>query len=95
MWHWVVARDKSGQPFLRGPYTSGMRAQRIKDRMDVEAEIIPLPTRDSTRATRMLKERRIEGFGLEEGTRKFKHGAMEGEIGYDSQDDKSKRDDDW
>ena len=86
MWYWIVAMSGEGQPFLRGPYGSPLRAQERSDKMEVDSRIVPLPTRDTARATRMLKEKRIDDFGLEEGTRMFKHGAMEGEIDYDSRE---------
>lgn len=65
--------DRGGQPFLRGPF-SQFQAQRINDKQDVQGEVVPLDTRDPDRATRMLKEKRLEGeMPFEEAVRKFGH----------------------
>ena len=73
MW-WIVTSDvKTGAPLLRGPYPSQYRAQVMLDNQGVSGEVVSLPTKDPARATRMLKEKRIEEFGLEEGVKRFRH----------------------
>jgi hypothetical protein len=72
-WWWIVT-VRDGQPFLRGPY-SQFQAERVNDKQDVRGEVVPLRTRDPNRATRMLKERRLEGEDMpfEEAVRRFRH----------------------
>jgi len=72
-WWWIVT-VRGGQPFLRGPY-SQFQAERINDKQDVRGEVVPLRTKDPDRATRMLKEMRLEeeDMPFEEAVKKFRH----------------------
>lgn len=74
---WLTFIDHRGKPCLRGPYHSDMQAQEKADRLEFDVEIVTLPTSDPDRATRILKERRIEGEGYVEGIRNFRHKGLE------------------
>jgi len=81
MSYWVTFLDDKGKPCLRGPYHSEGRAQEKVDKLDREGSIISLPTSNPDTATRMLKERRLDGLGVTEGTKNFRHrGLSEYEI---------------
>jgi len=72
MYYWVTFLDKNGRTILRGPYTS-WQAQDKVDSLDVEAEMHQLPTANREKAVRMLKEKKIDDVGTDEGLRNFKH----------------------
>jgi len=72
--YWIVTTGKDGSPGLMGPYLSMLRAQKIVDEsLEVEAEIVRLGTVNPAKATRELKEGRIEKYGYSEGVKRFRH----------------------
>lgn len=71
--YYIVFVDGRGNPNQRGPFITELRAQEKLDEMDVEGEIYRLPTRDPDTATRMLKDKRLDAYGVDEGTRRFSH----------------------
>ncbi|MCJ7663530.1 MAG: hypothetical protein MUO24_04750 [Desulfobacterales bacterium] len=73
MYCYIVGRDRVGKPYIRGPYTSVLVAERVNDAADYPGELVTLKTADPNRATRILKERRIRRVGLDEGMKKFRH----------------------
>lgn len=73
MFYWVTFLDKKGRTALRGPYYSEMRAQEKVDSLDVEGEIHKLSTPNREKAVRILKEKKIDRAGVDEGLRNFKH----------------------
>jgi hypothetical protein len=70
---WVVFVDDKGNPRLRGPYVSEVLARRKLDNLLMKGNVYELPTSSSERATRMLKEKRIDEFGYQEGVKRFSH----------------------
>jgi len=73
MYYYIVGRDRESKPFIRGPYSSILVAERVNDEMDHPGELVTLKTADPNRATRILKERKIRRLGLDEGMKKFRH----------------------
>ena len=73
MAHWLVFDDDNGRGCLRGPYYSYARAQEKGDKLLREFKIVELPTSNSDKATRMIKERRIDSRGFDEGSKNMRH----------------------
>lgn len=78
MW-WILAWDTKMKPNLFGPYYSEMRAQQAADSKGLrDPEYYQLNTKDTGRATQMLKEKLTSKFGKEDGQwekgmQKFRH----------------------
>jgi len=49
-----------GKEGLLGPFGARYSAERRADALDTEARVIYLPTRDSRRASRLFKAKRVE-----------------------------------
>lgn len=73
---WLLALDTaSGKTIIMGPYMSEDDANRVGfEKLAGHFEVVPLPTRDSAKATKMLKYRRFQQTAqLEEAIRRAKH----------------------
>lgn len=70
---WLVFDDDKGRGCLRGPYHTYSRALEKQDDLAQGGNIVELPTSDTVKATRMVKERRIDERGFEEGSRNMRH----------------------
>jgi len=71
---WITTHDKTkGVEGLMGPYRSEFQAQKVADKLEVDYDIIYLPTSDPTRATRLVKEQKIQEEGYEIGTKRMVH----------------------
>jgi hypothetical protein len=83
---WIVTIGSNGSPHLFGPYPTELKAVQIADERGFrDPEIVFLPTRDSTRATRILKERRTELMAKQYGSwelgmKKFRHPDKHGRL---------------
>ena len=75
MAYWVLVKKGAGRLGLLGPYLLMGKAQEVVDARDdgFDCEVVKLETCDPTKATRILKARRIEGEGLELGVKNFRH----------------------
>ena len=74
-YYWLLTFNSNGKTVLLGPYESEYRAQAVSDKLDYSCRMISLPTRDLTRATRIVKERRIsvDGDSLDEASERVSH----------------------
>ncbi len=70
---YLIFLDGEGKPCQRGPYMTRFKAQERLDGLDSEGEIYQLDTTDENKATRLLKEKRVEMLGTKEGTRNLSH----------------------
>lgn len=62
--YWLVAKGREGtriqgKTALLGPFSTEPLAERRGDELETEYKIIKLPTRDPSRASRMLKAKRV------------------------------------
>ena len=62
--YWLVTKGREGTKIygktaLLGPFSTESSAERRGDELETEYKIISLPTRDPSRASRMLKAKRI------------------------------------
>jgi len=78
MSYWVLAHTEKGRPIVDGPHSTEDKAldwimMNVPSNRREAAEIRDLPTRDSTRATRILKHGLIQKVGLDEGMRNATH----------------------
>jgi len=80
-YYWLLAQDpKSGKSVILGPYVTEDDANRIGFvKLAGSFEVIPLPTRDPGKATKMLKYRRFHQTAkLEEALKRAKHQPTKG-----------------
>lgn len=60
MYYWISA-TKEGRKILLGPYkTEDEATEKGMEKLDISFDVIPLPTSDESRATRMLKAKILE-----------------------------------
>ena len=87
MWFWVVGKHE-GKTHLYGPCNSEERAYEIgSDKFIGDFEVVQLPTRNSSRATQMVKAKKLVKYDIEEATKKFKHPKQEKEDPIETFDD--------
>lgn len=75
-YYWILAVEpKTGRPIVLGAYSSEDEANRVGfAKIDGSFEVVKLKTRDSSRATKILKYRRFHQTAkLEEATKRAKH----------------------
>jgi len=75
-YYWILARDKtSGKSVILGAYNDESEANRIGfEKLEGDFEVIPLNTKDASRATKILKYRRFNQTSkLEDVLRRAKH----------------------
>jgi len=77
---WIVDSNSRGDPVLlppkgQKPFELYSRAESYKDeKCTLHAEVIDLPTTNRSRATQMMKAKRVDKFSSTElGMRKFRH----------------------
>ena len=76
MYYWIVGvSDTSGRRIIYGNKDTYEEAQKtVASILDAECEIIPLRTRDSRRATQMLRGGVLnETNSVDEALKRFKH----------------------
>lgn len=76
MYYWILAVDKNtGRPVVLGAYNSEESANRVGfEKIDGTFEVVPLPTRDSSKATKILKYKRFNQTAkLEEAFKRARH----------------------
>ena len=77
-WWWIWTKDKNlGKEGIKGPFPTSYQAHQIADKLEVDSEVIPLPTQNENTATRILKNRRQDEEGYYEGTKHFVHTGMD------------------
>jgi hypothetical protein len=75
-YYWILATDKSsGRPVILGAYRTEEEANRVGfEKIDGHFEVVPLNTRDISRANKLLKYRRFDQTNrLEEAMKRAKH----------------------
>jgi len=70
---YLIFDDDRGRPCQRGPYFSAVEAQSKLDKLDREGELYQLATSNPERATRIIKEKRIDALGVSQGTKNMRH----------------------
>lgn len=74
MYYWIISTDSKGKRSLIGPYNSEYSAQRKADNLEQDYDIVSLPTRNSSSASRMVKAKAFEDSGdFDKSTQKLKH----------------------
>jgi hypothetical protein len=63
--YWIVAKGRDGTKIrgktaLLGPFNTEFTADEKADELETDSKVIYLPTRDPSRASRMLKAKRVE-----------------------------------
>ena len=77
---WLLAREAAtGKIIILGPYAQEDEANRVGfEKLAGNFEVVPLPTRDSGKATKMLKYRRFHQTArLEEAIKRARHKVEE------------------
>ncbi len=75
-YYWILATDReSGRAIILGAYDTEDEANRVGfEKIDDSFEVVPLNTRDSGRATKMLKYRRFDQTAkLEDAIKRARH----------------------
>ena len=76
--YYVYVPDTNGSYIQRGPYLSGSKADRVKEKMEEEthkeAEVKSWPTWDPSRAKKNFKEELVDRVGVSKGMRNFSSG---------------------
>jgi hypothetical protein len=82
-YYWILAVDKtSGKAVILGAFDSEDKANRVGfEKIDGAFEVVSLPTRDSGKATKILKYRRFSQTArLEEAVKRAKHQGNKEEV---------------
>jgi len=75
-YYWIMATHQpTGRAVILGPYATEDQASQVGfEKIDGPFEVLPLPTRDTGRATKMLKYKRFDRSArLEEALKRAKH----------------------
>jgi len=77
-YHWVIGLSQ-GRAIILGPYKDEDAANtKGIERLEGDFEVIALPTRNESRATRMLKSKRLDdGSTLSEALKRIGHQSRE------------------